>query len=113
MEQEDNRFSNVRAKLRNPNLGDEKAWEEAQPLFGFYLEDYPEKYTPHLPAIRSVFDLRRNAFLGKTLKLGVSNNVIAIYDNLSPNDQDLLGNIFGCIREIFEIPTPSRKLRSR
>lgn len=108
----DNKFFNVRTKLRNPKLGNETAWEEAQPLFKFFTEDYPEKYKPYLSIIHDVFNLRREAFLGRILSSKASEEIKARYNGLNPVEQDLLGGSFSHIRNLFEIPAPFRKFHS-
>lgn len=108
----ENKFFNIRTKIKNPNLGDEVAWGEAQPLFEFCVDGYPEKYLPHLKLFQKVFNWRRNAFLRKLPSADASKKVQELFDTLDPDNRDGLLDLMVCIRDFFDIPAPSHRLRS-
>lgn len=109
---EGNKFINVRTKVKNPKLGNEAAWWEAQGLFESSIDGYPEKYSPYLGLVREVFDLRRDAFLRKLPSTDASEKIQALFETLDHNTQELLTGLMVSIRDFFDIPAPSRRLRS-
>lgn len=101
-----NKYSNVIDKLRNPKVDNEVAWETAQPLLSHLIEGYPEAFKPYLPTVKSVFDLRRDAFRKIDDRQANSQKAKELIKNVNNEDLDPL---FVGIRDIFNISAPGNR----
>lgn len=102
LDQETHKFHNVKDKIRNKKLNDETAWEVAQPLLKYCIEDYPEKYHPYLGLIKDVFCLRRGTFLQKIQPSLASKEIKKLVGSLNDEDQNTITDLIVCIRDFFE-----------
>lgn len=100
-------FINVRIKVKNPKLSNDTAWEEAQPMFAYCLEGYPEEYDPYLSRIQDIFNLRRGVFLRRIPSNGVSEQIQRLLEDLKPEERELTRPLVVAIRDFFDIPAPS------
>lgn len=110
-ERTSHRFINVETKIKNARLGDDSAWHEAQSVLINSLEDYPEKYTPHLGLIKEVFSLRRRAFLEVISNEQASRGVQELVSGVEGGAQDLLTEPLVLIRDLFARPRPLKGSR--
>ncbi|MDO8637970.1 MAG: hypothetical protein Q7R43_00200 [Candidatus Daviesbacteria bacterium] len=99
--QETNKFRNVKEKIRNKKLSNQTAWEIAQPLLTVCVEDYPEKYNPHLNLIQTVFNFRREAYFEKIEDKEASDGIKNLFSPLVDSDQNSIGKLAVCIRDLF------------
>lgn len=102
LNQETNKFRNVKEKIRNKQLSHETAWEVAQPLLSTCVEDYPEKYNPHLSLIKAIFSFRREAYLRRIEDQEASKEIKKLFSSLQESDQDKIGELASCIRDFFD-----------
>lgn len=109
---QDNKFRNVRIKIRNPVLRNDAAWDVAQALFSVKIPKYPEEYGPYLKIIRDVFDVRRNSFLGKIPTEEASRKVEELVTVLPEEQQDEITSLVVGIRDFFDSAQPKKVRRA-
>lgn len=107
----DNKFINTRTKIKNPALGNDTAWEIAQPLLSACVEDYPNGISSDLEPIRKVFYLRRDTFLRKIEPKDASLKVQEVIVPLSLDQQERITGAVVCIRDFFDRFTPYKNFR--
>lgn len=110
-EQQSHKFVNVVTKVRNRVLGNDSAWDEAQPLFSFFVGSYPDSYQDHFDLLRRVFNLRRNAFLEKIQTSEASDEIKKLVLELDPEAQEKLTGMIVCIRDLFNRPVLAKGKR--
>ena len=106
-----NKYSNLLDKIRNRRVGNDVAWHETQDLFGLIMEDYPQRYSSIEVVIREIFNIRRSAYLGETETRTASAQVQSLVRNLRGKNRELIDEPTVCIRDLFDIPAPNRRLR--
>lgn len=109
LDPQDNKFFRVREKIRNPALGNDAAWEVAQPFFGTIVPGYPEACYLYSKVIRTVFDARRNAFLDKITTEEASRKVQEVVTALPEEQQDRFTDLVVVARDLFYKPVPFKK----
>lgn len=111
-EQSSHKFVNVVTKVRNRVLGNDSAWDEAQPLFVFVSRGkFPDSYQDHRDLLRRVFNLRRNAFLEKIQTSEASGEIKKLVLELDPEAQEKLTGMIVCIRDLFNRPVLAKGKR--
>jgi len=98
---QDNKFVNTRAKIRNKRISNDAAWVEAQHLLTYCVEDYPKNYLPRLSLVRDVFNLRRDSYLDRMTDKEASKGVQELVGKLSEDQQELVTGLVVCIRDLF------------
>lgn len=106
-----NTFINVLEKVQNKQVGNDTAWEVAQPLLHHYIPEYPETYKDHLGFVRELFGLRRDDF--RDIDQDAYKKAKALILELKPEEEDLLRPVIVCIRDVFDIKAGDRRDRRK
>lgn len=107
-----NKFRNVKDKVRNRSLSNETAWGEAQPFLKVCVEDYPVNYHPYISLIKTIFGLRRDAYLNRIATKDASQEIIRLVRELKSNEQVQIEGLVICVRDLFDIHANSSRTRS-
>lgn len=102
----DHKYSRVREKVRNPRVGNEVAWVEAQPMFSHDINGFTDR--PYSEVIRRLFDLRRDAFRNID-KDKANKEAKKLLSGLTDDDFEKLQDVVVYIRDLFDIPAPNRR----
>jgi len=100
-----NKYRNVIEKVKNNKVGNEIAWETAQPLLTHLVQGYPQEFSSYMSHIRTVFELRRDAYrqIERSQRSQQARALIAELDD------ETLDPVFASIRDLFDIPAPGKR----